>query len=169
MLAPVVGNFFSSLFEFLYEQCSLHITEKMPSSVKFGSRPRIFLMRSNSSGVRPCCLTSSGVTTGSIVGFWLVIDAITLTDVACVSIDQFLQEKVNIDTVLQVQGKRKHQQKETNNEENNPWIRLCANRPICLCADKHDPARDVHDDNDDVFRWHRDYLRAGESDRGQKS
>jgi hypothetical protein len=42
MFAPVVGNFFSSRREFLYEQCSLHITEKMPSSVKFGSRPRIF-------------------------------------------------------------------------------------------------------------------------------
>src|SRR4029450_10851058 len=41
-----------------------------------------------------------------------------------------LQEKVNIDTVLQVQGKRKHQQKETNNEENNPWICLGANRPV---------------------------------------
>jgi hypothetical protein len=53
-VGPVVGNFFSSRREFLYEQCSLHITEKMPSSVKFGSRPRIFLMRSNSSGVSPC-------------------------------------------------------------------------------------------------------------------
>jgi hypothetical protein len=36
-------------------------------------------------------------------------------------------------------SKRKHQQKETNNnEEDNPWIRLRANRPIGLCADKHD-------------------------------
>src|SRR5205085_10033472 len=67
ILAPVVGNFFSSFLEFLYEQCSLHITEKMPSSVKFGSRPRICLMRSNSSGVRPCFSTSSGVTGGSLV------------------------------------------------------------------------------------------------------
>ena len=93
MFGPVVGNFFSSFFEFLYEQCSLHITEKIPSSVKFGSRPRIFLMRSNSSGVRPCCLTRSAVTTGSIVGFWLVIDAITLTDVARVSIAQFCKKR----------------------------------------------------------------------------
>ena len=38
---PVVGNFFSSSFVFLYEQCSLHMTLKMPSSVKFGSRPRM--------------------------------------------------------------------------------------------------------------------------------
>src|SRR5436190_13685169 len=37
----------------------------MPSSVKLGVRPRIFLIRSNSSGVRPCSATSSGVTTGS--------------------------------------------------------------------------------------------------------
>src|SRR5438067_11248404 len=73
MFAPVVGSFFSSFLEFLYEQCSLHITEKMPSSVKFGSRPRIFLVRSNSSGVRPCCLTSSDVTTGSACGVLIVI------------------------------------------------------------------------------------------------
>src|SRR6185312_1964066 len=73
IFAPVVGSFFSSFLEFLYEQCSLHITEKMPSSVKFGSRPRIFLICSNSSGVRPCCLTCSGVTTGSLGDVWLVI------------------------------------------------------------------------------------------------
>src|SRR5881396_620145 len=76
IFAPVVGNFFSSFLEFLYEQCSLHITEKIPSSVKFGSRPRIFLTRSNSSGVRPCCLTSSGVTTGSACGVLLVISVL---------------------------------------------------------------------------------------------
>src|SRR5215216_6603311 len=73
MFAPVVGNFFSSFLEFLYEQCSLHITEKIPSSVKFGSRPRIFLIRSNSSGLRPCCSTNSGVTIGSACGVFLVI------------------------------------------------------------------------------------------------
>src|SRR2546430_11330743 len=65
MFGLEVGNFLSSFLEFLYEQCSLHITEKIPSSVKFGSRPRIFLIRSNSSDVRPCRLISSGVTTGS--------------------------------------------------------------------------------------------------------
>src|SRR5207237_8490630 len=83
---PVVGNFFSSFFEFLYEQCSLHITEKIPNSVKFGSRPRIFLMRSNSSGVRPCCLTSSGVTAGSALGISLVIGRFTLTNLQARSI-----------------------------------------------------------------------------------
>src|SRR5437899_1354028 len=67
MFGPVVGNFRSSFREFLYEQCSLHITEKTPSSVKLGSRPRIFLMRSNSSGVSPCSATSSGVTVGSTI------------------------------------------------------------------------------------------------------
>src|ERR1043165_2408331 len=80
MFAPLVGNFLSSFLEFLYEQCSLHITEKIPSSVKFGSRPRILLMRSNSSGVRPCCLMSSGVTAGSAVGIWLVIDRRKVTN-----------------------------------------------------------------------------------------
>ena len=62
---PGRRKFFNSRREFLYEQCSLHITEKIPSSVKFGSRPRIFLIRSNSSGVRPCLATISGVTSGS--------------------------------------------------------------------------------------------------------
>src|SRR5258707_15656549 len=65
MFGAVVGNFLSSFLEFLYEQCSLHMTEKIPSSVKFGSRPRIFLIRPNSSGVRPCSATISGVTFGS--------------------------------------------------------------------------------------------------------
>src|SRR5256714_10246240 len=65
IFSPVVGNFFSSFFEFLYEQCSLHMTEKIPSSVKFGSRPRIFLIRSNSSGVRPCFAMRVGVIGGS--------------------------------------------------------------------------------------------------------
>src|SRR5437763_3268064 len=65
MFGPLVGNFFSSRREFLYEQCSLHITEKIPSSVKFGSRPRIFLIRSNSSGVRPCFAMRVGVIGGS--------------------------------------------------------------------------------------------------------
>src|SRR5205823_14284047 len=65
MFGPMVGNFLSSFLEFLYEQCSLHMTEKIPNSVKFGSRPRIFFIRSNSFGVRPCFATSSGVTFGS--------------------------------------------------------------------------------------------------------
>src|SRR5439155_7885806 len=78
IFGPPVGNFPNSFLEFLYEQSSLHITEKIPSSMKFGSRPRIFLMRSTSSGVRPCCLTSSGVTAGSAVGIWLIIDRFTL-------------------------------------------------------------------------------------------
>jgi hypothetical protein len=48
-------------------------------------------------------------------------------------------EKMNRGAVHRVQGKRKYQQKETNNnEEDNRWIRLRANRPIGLCADKHD-------------------------------
>src|SRR5438477_9886009 len=65
MFGPVVGNFLNSRREFLYEQCSLHITEKIPSSVKFGSRPRMHLMRSNSSSVSPCLATTSGVTVTS--------------------------------------------------------------------------------------------------------
>src|SRR4029077_11036586 len=44
------------------------------------SRPRIFLMRSNSPEVSPCCLTSSGVTADSAVGVWLVIDRFKVTN-----------------------------------------------------------------------------------------
>src|ERR1700754_5336662 len=52
--------------EDLYEQCSFHIAEKMPSSVKLGTRPISFKMRSYSSGLRPWDATSSGVILGSL-------------------------------------------------------------------------------------------------------
>src|SRR5262249_19074146 len=51
--------------EDLYEQCSFHIGEKIPSSVKVGSRPISFRMRSYSSGLSPWAATSSGVIFGS--------------------------------------------------------------------------------------------------------
>ena len=44
-----------------YEQCSDHITEKMPSSTRFGSRPSSSLTRVNSSGVRLCAAMTSAV------------------------------------------------------------------------------------------------------------
>src|SRR3954451_23007563 len=50
--------------EDLYEQCSFHIAEKIPSSVKLGTRPISFRIRSYSSGLRPCDATSSGVILG---------------------------------------------------------------------------------------------------------
>src|SRR5437868_401366 len=52
--------------EDLYEQCSFHIAEKIPSSVKVGTRPISFRMRSYSSGLRPWEATSSGVIWGSL-------------------------------------------------------------------------------------------------------
>src|SRR5690606_9925124 len=51
----------SHFFEDLYEQCSFHIAEKMPSSVKVGSRPIRSRMRWYSSGLRPWDATRSGV------------------------------------------------------------------------------------------------------------
>src|SRR5579859_5318768 len=67
----VVGRVFSHFFELLYEQCSDHITEKMPSSVRLGSRPMISSTSLYSSGLRPCDLTISGVmvTTAPPAGF----------------------------------------------------------------------------------------------------
>src|SRR3989339_2100743 len=56
-----VGNIFRWMRELLYEQCSLHITLKMPNSVMFGSRPRMDTIRSYSSGVNWCAWTISGV------------------------------------------------------------------------------------------------------------
>src|SRR4051794_37915431 len=58
---PDVGSLRSHTFDDLYEQCSLHMTEKMPSSVRFGVRPRIVQARANSSAPSPCSAASSGV------------------------------------------------------------------------------------------------------------
>src|SRR6266849_1746062 len=60
-----VGRRFRCTREDLYEQCSLHITLKMPSSVSVGSRPpSSCLIFSYSSGVSPCSWMSSGVMAG---------------------------------------------------------------------------------------------------------
>src|SRR5580692_12026879 len=59
---PVVGRVFSQIFDDLYEQCSLHIAEKTPSSVRFGVRPRIASQRANSSAESPISAASAGVT-----------------------------------------------------------------------------------------------------------
>src|SRR5579859_2295267 len=56
-----VGSRFRCTRDDLYEQCSLHITLKIPSSVSDGSRPSEALIRSYSSGVMPWSLMTSGV------------------------------------------------------------------------------------------------------------
>src|SRR5208283_228348 len=63
---PRVGKRFKCTLLDLYEQCSLHITLKMPSSVMFGSRLKIFWIRVYSSRVMPCSATISGVTLISV-------------------------------------------------------------------------------------------------------
>src|ERR1700744_4404776 len=57
----LVGSFFRWARVDLYEQCSLHITLKMPSSTKVGSRPIRVRMRSYSASESPCSRTMSGV------------------------------------------------------------------------------------------------------------
>src|SRR5712691_4033115 len=57
----LVGSVRKWIFEDLYEQCSFHMAEKMPSSVIEGSRPISPTMRRYSSGVRPCAATSAGL------------------------------------------------------------------------------------------------------------
>src|SRR6266849_641070 len=61
-----VGSIRRWIFEDLYEQCSFHMAEKMPSSVSVGSRPISARMRSYSSGLRPCSATSSALIFGSL-------------------------------------------------------------------------------------------------------
>src|ERR1051326_3898919 len=56
-----VGSRFRCTRDDLYEQCSLHITLKIPSSVSEGSRPSAALIFSYSSGVMPCSAMTSGV------------------------------------------------------------------------------------------------------------
>ena len=56
-----VGSRFRCTRDDLYEQCSLHITLKIPNSVSDGSRPSAALIRSYSSGVMPCSAMTSGV------------------------------------------------------------------------------------------------------------
>jgi hypothetical protein len=58
---PVVGSVRSHFLDDLYEQCSFHMAEKMPSSVKLGSRPIRSRMRWYSSGLRPWAAIRSGV------------------------------------------------------------------------------------------------------------
>src|ERR1700749_4977127 len=62
----LVGSPLKWMREDLYEQCSFHIAEKIPSSVKVGTRPISFKMRSYSSGLSPWEATSSGVILGSL-------------------------------------------------------------------------------------------------------
>src|SRR5690348_2002617 len=62
----LVGNPRRWMREDLYEQCSFHIAEKMPSSVKVGALPIRLRIRSYSSGLRPWDATSSGVIGGSL-------------------------------------------------------------------------------------------------------
>src|SRR5205807_10651092 len=59
--APVVGKRFKWIREDLYEQCSDHITEKTPSSTRFGSRPSSSFRRLNSSGVRLWAVITSAL------------------------------------------------------------------------------------------------------------
>src|SRR6476661_3200219 len=61
----LVGNPRKCSRDDLYEQCSFHIAEKIPSSVKLGTRPISLRMRSYSSGFSPWLATSSGVMWGS--------------------------------------------------------------------------------------------------------
>src|SRR4029077_12413828 len=69
----LVGRVRKWILEDLYEQCSFHIAEKMPSSVMLGVREISARMRSYSSSLRPWASTSAGVTVGCLTGFLLAM------------------------------------------------------------------------------------------------
>src|SRR5713226_9299102 len=56
-----VGKVRRWIFDDLYEQCSFHMAEKMPSSVKVGARPIRLRMRSYSSRLRPWAATRAAL------------------------------------------------------------------------------------------------------------
>src|SRR6478735_500672 len=63
-----VGSFLRWRRELLYEQCSDHMTEKMPSSTRFGARPNRTSMIAYSWGERPCSATTSGLMLSALWG-----------------------------------------------------------------------------------------------------
>src|SRR5437588_9324222 len=69
----LVGSVRRWIFEDLYEQCSFHMAEKMPSSVKVGGRPMRSRRRWYSSGLSPCSATSLAVILGSFEATGLVL------------------------------------------------------------------------------------------------
>jgi hypothetical protein len=82
---PRVGNRFRWTRLLLYEQCSLHITLKIPNSVRLGTRPIFFLMLAYSSAVMLCVFSSSGVIpTG--VGTAFVDAGFAVVAVACAAV-----------------------------------------------------------------------------------
>src|ERR1700722_18507202 len=63
---PLVGSLRRWRRDDLYEQCSFHIAETMPSSVKVGVRPISLRRRAYSSGLSPCATASVSSTFGSV-------------------------------------------------------------------------------------------------------
>jgi hypothetical protein len=62
---PLVGSRRRCTREDLYEQCSLHITLKTPSSVYVGRRPSSSMTRENSSAESLCWRARAASTRGS--------------------------------------------------------------------------------------------------------
>src|SRR5216683_3895189 len=64
-LRPLIGSIRKCLRDDLYEQCSDHITEKTPSSVKVGVRPSSSWIMRYSPAVSPCARACPTLMLGS--------------------------------------------------------------------------------------------------------
>jgi hypothetical protein len=91
-----VGNRFKCTRDDLYEQCSLHITLKIPSSVSDGSRPSEALIRSYSAGVMPWSLMTSGVITGACVVGMGYFYFLTLSEVPSEARDPYFSQQLQV-------------------------------------------------------------------------
>src|SRR5687768_14664972 len=64
---PVVGSFLRWMRELLYERCSLHTADDIPSSVQFGPRPKISRIFLYSSSLSLCCSRTALVITDAFM------------------------------------------------------------------------------------------------------
>src|SRR5277367_2630915 len=74
---PFVGRRRRCTRDDLYEQCSLHMTLKTPSSVYVGARPSAVVILSYSPGDSLCCRARAGSTAGSsgrCAGGWVDLE-----------------------------------------------------------------------------------------------
>src|SRR5262249_25785661 len=89
----LAGSLRKWIFEDLYEQCSFHIAEKMPSSLIVGVRPMSWRMRPYSCALSPWAATTAGVT---LTGWGVLLFADLCSAAAPVSCLSFVLLRVGL-------------------------------------------------------------------------